>query len=78
MADEVDVVQSVEKRSEDVEQSMAESDAFTAGSQFMLPVRCGLSPPVLLTPRRPTTAADSPMQPTVPTLSDAATHSDGN
>jgi len=73
-ADEIGTLESVEKRSGDIEQSMVESV-----KQSTLPV---LPRPVLLTPSRPAVAADSTMHVTMKSsdavAADVAAHSDGN
>ena len=72
-------MESAEKRSEDTEQSVAESVDCMAGRQSTLPVHCAPSKPVLLTPQRRASPADATsalVQTTVTVPSDAATHSD--
>jgi len=77
VADELDVVESVEKRSDNTEQMMAESSDCTGTGvkQSTLPL---LPKPVLLTPQRRASAADSTLHVTVPVSSEADSHSDGN
>jgi len=67
--------ESVEKRSEDMEQSL-----MTAQQPHSLNCQSTTlrQKPVLLIPRRPTSTADTAMQATMTMLSDAAVHSDGN